>query len=159
MDRNQPIMHAREALHGAEGSAYVIIEGQRHLLMQLKKFEGKFTKDKTEIARLGTRVKGNRSGNVKGTWTATAYYNTDVLRKVMVRYAKYGEDIYFDIQTTNDDPNSQAGRHTVVYRDCNLDEMILSKIDIEAETLEEDVTGTFEDFEMPEEFKILEGMI
>lgn len=34
---NQAIMHAREPLHGAEGAAYVTIEGSRYLLFQLKR--------------------------------------------------------------------------------------------------------------------------
>lgn len=156
---NQPIMHAREPIHGAEGSAYVTIEGNRYLLFQLKDFDGSFEKDKTKIPRLGTRIKGNRSNLVSGVWTATCYYNMDIFRKVMMMYVKEHKDIYFDIQITNDDPNSNAGRHTVIFRDCNIDGSSMAKIDITAETLEEKISGTFEDCDMPEEFNILEGMI
>ena len=156
---NQPIMHAREPIHGAEGSAYVTIEGSRYLLFQLKDFEGSWEKGKSEIPRLGTRIKGNRSNTLAGKWTATCYYNTDIFRKLMMVYAKEHRDIYFDIQITNDDPNSNAGRHTVIFRDCNIDGSVMAKIDITAETLDEKISGTFEDLEMPEEFNILEGMI
>ena len=156
---NQAIMHAREPLHGAEGSAYVTIEGSRYLLFQLKDFEGSWEKSKTEIPRLGTRIKGNRSNTVAGKWSATCYYNTDVFRKLMMVYVKDHKDIYFDIQITNDDPNSNAGRHTVIFRDCNIDGSVMAKLDITAETLEEKISGTFEDCEMPEEFNILEVMI
>lgn len=157
-DLNQTIMHAKEPLHGAEGAAYVTIEGSRYLWFQLTEFEGKLEKGKTEIPRLGTRMAGNRSNYTKGTWTAKAYYNTDILRKIMEVYVKEHKDIYFDIQITNDDKNSDAGRHTIIFKDCNLDGSVLAKLDVGAETLDEEVSGTFEDFEFPEKFNVLEGM-
>ncbi|EGY79013.1 Phage tail tube protein [Peptoniphilus asaccharolyticus DSM 20463] len=156
---NQPIMHAREPLHGAEGAAYATIEGSRYLLFQLKNFEGNWEKGKSEIPRLGTRKKGNRSNTLSGKWSADLYYNTDVFRKLIMVYAKTGRDIYFDIQITNDDPNSNAGRHTAIFRDCNIDGAVMAKLDITADTLEEKISGTFEDCDMPEEFNVLEGMI
>lgn len=152
-------MHAREPIHGAEGAAYTTIEGSRYLLFQLINFEGRWEKGKSEIPRLGTRVKGNRSNTVVGKWTAEVYYNTDIFRKLMVEYTKNHKDIYFDIQITNDDPNTNAGRHTVIFRDCNIDGSVMAKLDVTADTLQEQISGTFEDLEMPEEFKILEGMI
>lgn len=152
-------MHAREPLHGAEGAAYATIEGSRYLLFQLKNFEGNWEKGKTEIPRLGTRKKGNRSNTLSGKWSADLYYNTDVFRKLIMVYAKTGRDIYFDIQITNDDPNSNAGRHTAIFRDCNIDGAVMAKLDITADTLEEKISGTFEDCDMPEEFNVLEGMI
>ena len=72
-----------------------------------------------------------------------------------------GEDvkiIYFDIAITNYDPNSAAGAQTVVLKDCSIDGGILAKFDVDGEFLEEDMDFTFEDFEMPEKFTLLEGM-
>lgn len=158
-DLNQAIMHAREPLHGAEGAAYVTIEGSRYLLFQLINFEARWEKGKSEIPRLGTRIKGNRSNTVAGKWSAEIYYNTDIFRKLMVEYTKNHKDIYFDIQITNDDANSNAGRHTAIFRDCNIDGSIMSKLDITADTLQEQITGTFEDCEIAEEFLVLEGMM
>lgn len=155
---DQAIMHAKEPIDGALGTAYATIDGRRYLLFQLKKFEAKYSKNKQEIKRLGTTTAGNRSSGVKGTWTATLYYNTDIFRKMMIDYANTGKDIYFDIQITNDDPNSSAGRHTTIYYDCNIDDVVLSKIDVDNNVLDEDIQGTFERADMPESFKVLDGM-
>lgn len=157
-DLNQAVMHAREPIHGAEGSAYVTIEGSRYLWFQLIDFEATFEKGKTTIPRLGTRIAGNRSNYGTGKFKAKAYYNTDILRKIMMVYVKEHKDIYFDIQITNDDPNSNAGRHTMIFRDCNLDGSVMAKLDVTKDTLEEDISGTFEDMEMAEVFNVLEGM-
>lgn len=157
-DINQAIMQAQDPIDGREGSAYVNIEGQRYLLFQLKNFEDEITKSKTEINRLGTTVAGNRSTGAKGTFTATLWYNTDIFRDLMYRYWKTGQDVYFDLQITNDDPNSSAGRHTVVYKGCNIDKTTMSKIDVDNNILDEQISGTFEDIEFPEKFRVLDGM-
>lgn len=155
---NQAIMHAQEPIDGREGSAYAVIDGRRFLIFQLIDFEDTITKTKTEIPRLGTTKTGNRSSGAKGTWTANLYYNTDIFRQLMYEYWTTGRDLYFDIQITNDDPNSNAGRHTVIYKDCNLDSLSMSKLNVKNTILEEQISGTFEDLLMPETFSILDGM-
>jgi hypothetical protein len=42
--------------------------------------------------------------------------------------------------------------------DCNFDSLILAKFDADGEYLDEDMDFTFEDFKMPESFKLLAGM-
>ena len=77
----------------------------------------------------------------------------------MLRYKNTGEDIYFDIQVTNEDATSSVGRQTVVLKDCNMDGGLLTKFDADAEYLDEDMDFTFEDFEIPEKFTLLSGMM
>lgn len=155
---NQAIMHAREPIDGRLGSAYAKIDDKLYLLFQLKDFSDDLTKNKSEINRLGTTMAGNRGSGAKGTWTATMYYNTDIFREMMYKYIKTGEDTYFDLQITNDDPNSSAGRHTVVYKDCNLDKISMSKLNVDNNILDEQISGTYETIEMPEKFRVLDGM-
>jgi hypothetical protein len=68
-------------------------------------------------------------------------------------------DTYFEIQITNNDPESSAGRQTIVFMDCNTDGGILAKFDADGEYLDEEIEGTFEDFKMPESFSVLNGML
>ena len=82
-----------------------------------------------------------------------------MLRKLLLLYKETGEDIYFDIQITNEDKTSGAGRQTVILKDCNIDGGILAKFDADADYLDEDFDFTFEDFEMPEEFDDLDGFL
>ncbi|MGL5511612.1 MAG: phage tail tube protein [Sporomusa sp.] len=70
-----------------------------------------------------------------------------------------GTDVYFEIQVSDEDPTSAVGRQTMVFVDCNIDGGVLAKFDADGEYLNEDVDGTFEDFKMPEKFKLLSGML
>ena len=126
--------------------------------MQALNLEAKLEKTKTEVPILGKTGKGNKATGWKGTGSATFHYNTSIFRELLERFKNTGEDIYFDIQVTNEDPTSAVGRQTVILKDCNIDGGILAKFDADGEYLDEDMDFTFEDFEMPEKFKLLNGM-
>ncbi len=58
---------------------------------------------------------------MEGTFSGTAHYNQSELRQALLDYKNTGEDVYFEMQITNDDPDSAAGRQTIVFYDCNMD--------------------------------------
>lgn len=152
-------MHAKDALSASLGVCYATIGDNRYQLMNLKKIEVKLTKEKSEISILGQLSKGNKSGSCRGSGSCTMYYNQSVLRQMAENYQNTLKDTYFDIQITNEDPTSEVGRQTIILKDCNFDEMILAKIDVDSAVLEEDMTFTFEKFVYPETFSLLTGML
>lgn len=151
-------MKAKDALSAKLAECYVTIDKNRYNFMQAINFEAKFEKTKTEVPVLGKTGSGNKSTGWKGTGSAKFHYNTSIFRELMLKYKETGEDIYFEIQVTNEDPTSAAGRQTVTFVDCNIDGGILAKFDADGEYLDEDMDFTFEDFKMPETFKLLDGM-
>lgn len=156
---NNIVMKAKDAISAKLAECFVTIEGNRYNFMQMIDFEANFDKTKTEVPILGKTGKGNKASGWAGTFSATMHYNQSIMRKLLLRYKDTGEDIYFEIQVTNDDPTSAAGRQTIVFMDCNIDGGILAKFDADGEYLDESVDGTFEDFKMPETFKLLDGML
>lgn len=153
------IMRARDTLSAKLAECYVTIDDTRYNFMQAINLEAKFEKNKTKVPILGKTGMGNKAAGWSGSGKATFHYNTSVFRELMVRYKKTGEDIYFDMQISNEDPTSAAGRQTVVLTDCNIDGGILAKFDANGEYLDEEMEFTFEDFKIPESFDILDGMI
>ena len=156
---NNPIMNAKDAISASLAECFVTIEGNRYNFMQAINLEASMEKTKTEVPILGKPGKGNKATGWKGTGSATFHYNTSVFRELLYRYKNTGEDIYFDIQVTNEDPTSAVGRQTVILKDCNIDGGVLVKFDADAEVLDEDMDFTFEDWELPEKFALLDGMI
>ena len=155
---NNSMMNAKDAVSASLAECFVTIEGKRYNFMQAINLEAKIEKTKSEIPILGKTGKGNKTTGWKGTGSATFHYNTSIFRQLLYRYKETGEDIYFDIQVTNEDPTSGAGRQTVILKDCNLDGGILTKFDADAEYLDEEADFTFEDFEIPEMFDGFSGM-
>ena len=155
---NNNIMNAKDAVSASLAECFVTIEGNRYNFMQAINLEANFEKTKAQVPILGKTGKGNKSTGWSGSGNATFHYNTTIFRELLYRYKNTGEDIYFDIQVTNEDPTSSVGRQTVILKDCNLDGGTLTKFDADAEYLDETIDFTFEDFEVPEKFKLLSGM-
>lgn len=152
-------MKAKDTLAASMAECFVTIGNRRYNFMQAINVEATFEKTKTEVPILGKTGKGNKATGWKGTGSATAHYNTSIFRQMMLEYKNTGQDTYFEMQITNEDPTSGAGRQTIVLKDCNIDGGILAKFDADAEYLDEEFDFTFEDFSMPESFKDLEGFL
>lgn len=151
-------MEARDAISGSLAECFITIEGNRYNFMQAINLEASIEKTKTEVPILGKTGKGNKATGWSGSGSATFHYNTSIFRELLYRYAKTGQDFYFDIQVTNEDPTASIGRQTVILKGCNIDGGLLAKFDADADYIEEDFDFTFEDFEIPEKFSLLPGM-
>ena len=151
-------MNAKDAVSASLAECFITIDGNRYNFMQAINLEATFEKSKTEVPILGKTGRGNKSTSWRGTGSATFHYNTSIFRELLYRFKETGEDIYFDIQVTNEDPTSSVGRQTVILKDCNIDGGVLTKFDADADYLDETLDFTFEDFEIPEKFNMLPGM-
>ena len=152
-------MNGKDAISAKLAECFVTIGTNRYNFMQAINFEAKFEKTKSEIPILGRTGTGNKSTGWKGTGSANFHYNTSIFRQLLLDFKNTGQDVYFEMQVTNDDPSSAAGRQTIVFVDCNTDGGILAKFDAEGEYINEDMDFTFEDFKMPETFKNIDGML
>lgn len=152
-------MRGKDAVSASLAECFATIGGNRYNIMQMINFEANFNRTKSKVPVLGQTGKGNKSTGWDGTFSGTMHYNTSIFREMMLQYKNTGEDVYFDIQVTNEDPTSAAGRQTMIFIDCNIDGGILAKFDADGEYLDEEINGTFEDFKMPEKFAMLNGMM
>lgn len=155
---NTAIMNAMDSMAGSLASAYLTIDGTRYCFMQMYAFESSMEINIKEVPILGKTGKGNKPSGWTGTWKGTAHYNQSILRQYFLEYKRTGRLPYFDIQITNEDPSTAVGRQTIILKDCIAKGGILAKFDVDSEILEEDIEGTFDDWEMPETFTLLDGM-
>lgn len=152
------VMSALDSVAGSLASCFVTINGERLNMMQMIDFEAKAKLEKSKVPILGKPGKGNKIVGWSGEWKGTMHYNSSVFRKVMIQYTKTGIIPPMEIQVTNEDKTSSVGRQTVILKDCLLDEALMSKFDADGEYLDEELSGTFDAVEMPEEFTMLDGM-
>lgn len=157
--KNNIVMKSKDTMAASLAECFLTINGNRYNFMQAINLEAKFNKNKTKVPILGKTGKGNRSTGWEGEGNCTFHYNTSIIREMMLEYKNSGKDTYFEMQITNDDPTTSVGRQTVVLMDCNIDGGILAKFDADGEYIDEDMDFTFEDFEIPEKFALLDGML
>ena len=155
---NNTVMEAKDAVYGSLAECFVTINDDRYNFMSLTEFESKWEVNITDVPILGKVGMGHKAAGGKGTWSGTAHYNQSIFRKMADAYQKTGVMPYFEIQVTNEDPTSAVGRQTVIHHGCLCDTFTLAKFQAGEELLEEDVSGTFESWDMPETFSLLTGM-
>lgn len=154
---NTAIMDAGDAVYGSLAECFITIGKRRYNFMNLTEFESKWDVTISDVKILGKVGMGHKAAGGKGTWKGTAHYNQSVLRTMANQYQKTGNLPYFEIQVSNEDPSSSAGRQTIIHRGCLCDSFILAKFQAGEEILDEDISGTFENWDMPEKFKELKG--
>ena len=142
----------KDTINGAEGRAYATINGNVELMFYLKKLEAKAEKKKNEGKTIGNRATQHKPTGWNGTGSMTIYYVTSIFRKMILEYIKTGKDTYFDIQVVNEDPTSSAGKQTIAIKKVNIDSSILAKLDVDSDSLDEEVSFTFEDYDILDEF-------
>ena len=153
-----PIMNAKDAVYGSTASCFITIGTRRYNFMTLTEFESTWELNIADVPILGKVGTGHKAAGGKGTWSGTAHYNQSHFRVLADEYQKTGVMPYFEIQVTNEDPTSAVGRQTIIHKDCLFDSVVLAKFQAGEEILEEDLSGTFDFWEIPEKFRELAGM-
>lgn len=152
------IMKGSDAISAKLAECFITINDRRYNFGNIIDFEAPIEKNKVEVPILGKLMTSHKTVGMSGTFSGTMHYNQSIFRQLLIDYKNTGVDTYFEIQVTNEDPQTQLGRQTLVLKQCNLDGGVLTKFDADGEYLEEDIDGTFEDFTMPEKFKELLGI-
>ena len=153
------ILDARDILSGEQGEIWATLpDGREMCVMHAKNIEASVSYDKEQVPILGKRGKGNRKTGETYSGSMTLYYVDSTFRKLAENYKDTGEDFYFDMRIINHDKTTHTGEQVIVLRDCNFDELILSKLDADASVLEEDVSFTFEDWFIDTTFDVLDGL-
>lgn len=133
--------------------AYATINGQVEELFYAKSIEATIEKNKVDVPVLGKTTTPQRSTGWTGSGTLTIYYVTSLFRSLMVEYVKSGRDFWFDLMVVNEDPVSNAGKQSVVLKNCNLDSVVITRFDAGSDDmLEEELPFTFEDVELLDQF-------
>ena len=142
-------LNAPDTISGKEGRAYAKVNGNNEELFMAKTIEGSVEKSKSEVKAIGKRMTGHKTTGGNGTGSMTLYYMTPLFRQMIKQWKETGQDIYFDMVIENDDQESSAGKQSVLLIDCNLDSVVLGKLDGDSDDpLDEDVDFTFEDFDI-----------
>ena len=146
-------LNAPDTISGREGRAYAKINGNKEELFFAKSVEASVEKSKSEVKAIGKRMTGHKTTGANGTGSMTLYYLTPLLRQMLKEWKDTGVDVYFDLVVENDDPASSAGKQSILLMGCNLDSVVLTKLDGDSDDpLEEDADFTFEDFDILEAF-------
>lgn len=146
-------MLGKNAISARLAECFITIDNNRYHLMNAINLEAKFEKEVAEVPILGSTGVKHKTISWSGKGSATFHFNTSMFAKLHEKFKNTGEDIYFDIQVTNEDKASDVGRQTVILKECLTEGSLLTAFDSDGEYLELDMDFTFDDFEIAETFK------
>ena len=153
-------MHAKNAPSSKMAECYITIDGNRYNFMSAINVEVNFEKEKVDIPILGRMNKGSKATGSKITGSGEFHKNTSIWNEIAYKFQETGEDVYFDMQITNEDPTTEIGRQTIILYDCNFDSVMLAAFDADSDdVLTESLDFTAERFEMPEKYVMMDGMM
>lgn len=111
---------ARNTVNGAEGSAFITINGKNTSLVGLRNLTTKAEIMSNDMRVVGTRKIQNKNSGVKLTGQGNIYYGTPLFTQLVLDYIKTGQSTPFNIQIDNYDPAAGIGRQSMVYYNCEL---------------------------------------
>ena len=148
-------LKAREILSGQDGDVIIEWNGRIYDAKFIKKVFASVAKSKEPVKVLRKRGTQYRTNGWEGSGTLTYFMVSSVFREMADFYNTTGEDPDFTMTVINKDPSGRLGSQKTILYNCNLDEMVLANLDVDAPFLEEEIAFTFDDFDTPEKFNKL----
>lgn len=151
-------LKAGDTISGQEAQATMLVKNPDgtttvETMFWAKNLEATVEIEKTDVFTLGKRGKQTKPTGWTGSGDMTIYYITSLFRSMILQYIKTGKPVYFNITVTNNDPASSVGKQTTVLKNCTLDSVIIAKLDVETEVLDESVSFSFDDVDLINTFK------
>lgn len=151
-------MQQTDAISGGLAECHLTIDGNRYNFMQMTDFEATYEPNIVDVPILGRTTVGKKMVGGSGSFSGTAYYNNSIFRKAMLSFHKTGVFPEFEIQVSSEDKGSSIGRQTTLLKGCLLDSIIVAKFAAGEDLLDEDISGTFWDWDLEDTFDNLAGM-
>lgn len=157
MNQDMGYLLASDVISGQQGQGMITIHNDDgsttvETIFWARTITATMTIDKTPIRVLNKRGAQQKPNGFTVEGTMNIFYVTSVFRRMAQEYARTGRLPYFDLLIENYDPASSVGTQTTMLKRCLIDSVLLAKLDVETDTLDEDVGFTADDFEILDEF-------
>lgn len=148
------MLDQHNSISGKEGTVYMTVGNQRKELATLKTFIANLELATGEVRRIGHRMPGTKVTGASGSGEMTFEYFDSTVRSILAEYVKNGTIPDISIQATNDDPTSEKGRQTYLFKGVVFTSAKLMELDGTTDDVLEDSTSfVFNDFEELERFR------
>jgi hypothetical protein len=153
------VMNAMDAVNGQMGMVFWTVNGIRKKMFNITKLSAKAEIDLKDVPLLGTTRMGHKPGGVKFSFEGEIYDNSPALTAMIIQYKRTGLLPSFDTEVYNYDPQAlNVGSRICILKDCQIKGGVLAQVDTSGDFLKSDISGTFEDVELPKNFRYHMGM-
>lgn len=149
------VLQANDIVAGGEGTVTAVIKNRVVEMAEVVNITATVDLNKSDVKTLGSRMTQHKVTGASGTGSMTIHYVTSRWGRMVLDYIKNGKVTVFDINIKNQDPSSDTGKQVTKLSGCIIDGTDLAKLDIDADTLDQEVNFTFTDADYLTEFNEL----
>lgn len=152
--RTNEYLTADKVVSGSQAEVWVTYNdtNERFCFARLMNLKAKAKINTKKIAILGRSGKATRAFSWEGEGTAKMYYCDSTQREKVKEFSRSGKMFTMDIEVYNKDDGSSMSEQGTILKNCVLSELLVALVDIETEYLEEDISFTFDDYDIVSTF-------
>ena len=146
------VLRGRDVYNSNLGEAWLTINGKRRRIFELRNISAEIENMKEEVMIINDVMCKHKVVACKGSGSFNIYTGVPEYAQILRNFIDNHINIYFEITFEINDPESSNGRRCVTLRDVCVDKTILGQLNVENGILEEDMSMTFDEYVITEDF-------
>lgn len=146
------VLRGRDVYNSNLGEAWLTINGKRRRIFELRNISAEIENVKEEVMIINDVMCKHKVVACKGSGSFNIYTGVPEYAQILRNFIDNHINIYFEITFEINDPESSNGRRCVTLRDVCVDKTILGQLNVENGILEEDMSMTFDEYVITEDF-------
>ena len=152
-------MNTDDAINGSLGTCYITYDGKRYNMFTLINVKAEGAISYGIVKSIGRLNEGRKASGYALTWSAEGYYCNPLFKEIFMNFKRSGKNPTFDMQITNEDEASSAGRQVALLKGCGMEKFLIAALDSSSDDpITESLSGFADDVEFPEKFSYVSGI-
>lgn len=147
------VLRGRDVYNSNLGEAWLTIEGKKRRIFELREISAELENRKEDIQIINDVMTKHKVVACNGSGSFRIYTGVPEYAQILRNFIDNHINIYFEITFEINDPESSNGRRCITLKDVCVDKTILGRLSTDNGILEEDMSMTFDEYEITDDFK------
>ena len=147
------VLRGRDVYNSNLGEAWLTINGRKRRIFELREISAELENVKEEVMIINDVMCKHKVVACKGSGSFQIYTGVPDYASILRNFIDNHINIYFEITFEINDPESSNGRRCITLRDVCVDKTVLGRLSVENGILQEDMSMTFDEYVITEDFK------
>lgn len=147
------VLRGRDVYNSNLGEAWLTIDGRKRRIFELREISAELENVKEDVMIINDVMRKHKVVACNGSGSFQIYTGVPDYAQILRNFIDNHINIYFEITFEINDPESSNGRRCITLRDVCVDKTVLGRLSVENGILEEDMSMTFDEYVITEDFK------
>ena len=147
------VLRGRDVYNSNLGEAWLTIDGRKRRIFELREISAELENIKEDVMIINDVMRKHKVVACNGSGSFNIYTGVPDYAQILRNFIDNHINIYFEITFEINDPESSNGRRCITLRDVCVDKTVLGRLSVQNGILEEDMSMTFDEYVITEDFK------